>query len=269
MSADAVSDTWEQGSPYERYIGRWSRRIAPGFLAWLDAPANLRWLDVGCGTGALSAAILDRCTPSGLMGVDPSEGFLGLAAQHLGPRALLRTGSATALPLDDGSCDMLVSGLVLNFIHEVSAALAEMKRVTAPGGAIAAYVWDYADRMEIIKRFWDVAAALDPEAARLHEGVRFPLCQPDALQAAFEASGLDQVATTPVEVTAKFPDFDDYWAPFLGGQGPAPAYLMSRSDEQRAEIKARLAAALAPDAGRGFSLAARAWAVRGRVPDAT
>lgn len=263
MNPIQVSDTWERGSPYEQYIGRWSRRVAPLFLAWLDQPAGRRWLDVGCGTGALSAAILDRCDPSSVVGVEPSEGFLALAAQHLGGKARLLAGSAAALPLEADSCDVVVSGLVLNFVPALPAALSEVRRVTAAGGTIAAYVWDYADGMEIVKHFWDAAAALDPAAAPLHEGARFPLCHPSALKSAFEEQGLAEVETTPLELIAEFADFEDYWRPFLGGQGPAPAYAMSLPEERRAALKARLKAALPTAAGGAITLRARAWAVRG------
>lgn len=263
MNTSPVSDTWERGSPYERYIGRWSRGIAPMFVSWLDQPGNLRWLDVGCGTGALSAAILDRADPSSLVGVDPSEGFLKLAAQNLGGRARLLAGSATKLPLEGGACDVVVSGLVLNFVPDLPDALSEMRRVSSPGGTIAAYVWDYANRMEVIRCFWDVAVSLDPAAAQLHEGTRFPLCHPAALKSAFEHAGLVDVDTTSLELAAGFVDFDDYWQPFLGGQGPAPAYVMSLSEERRAALRAKLQSALPFAAGQAISLTARAWAVRG------
>lgn len=263
MNANPVSDTWERGSPYEQYIGRWSRRIAPRFLAWLDPPAGGRWLDVGCGTGALSASILDRCAPRTVVGVEPSEGFLKLAMRNLGGNVRLLAGDAAALPLANGTCDVVVSGLVLNFVPDLPAALAEMGRVAAAGGTIAAYVWDYADRMEVIRCFWDVAASLDPAAAQRHEGTRFPVCHPSALRHAFEAAGLSRVDTASLDLTADFVDFDDYWRPFLGGQGPAPAYVMSLSEARRSALRAELALALPRTAGGAIALGARAWAVRG------
>lgn len=263
MSTGPLSDTWELGSPYEQYIGRWSRRIAPPFVAWLDRPAGQRWLDVGCGTGALSAAILERCAPGSLTGVEPSADFRRLAAQSLGSRSLLLAGDAATLPLESGTCDVVVSGLVLNFVPDVSKALAEMCRVTVREGTVAAYVWDYAGRMEIIRTFWDAAASLDEAAAQLHEGIRFPICSPSALRDAFERAGLEHVETTSFESTAKFADFDDYWRPFLGGQGPAPAYAMSLTVQKRAALRARLQAALPPAADDSIALPARAWAVRG------
>ena len=264
MNTPPVSDTWERGSPYEQYIGRWSRKAAPLFLAWLDQPPGQRWLDVGCGTGALTGAILDRCGPVSVVGVEPSEGFIKAAHQYLVGKARFLAGSAAAIPQDDGACDVVVSGLVLNFIPDLPVALAEMARVAVAGGTVAAYVWDYADGMEVIKCFWDAAVALDPAAAPLHEGTRFPMCRPSALREAFEQAGLTQVETTALDVTAAFSDFDDYWRPFLGGQGPAPAYALSLPEEQRAALKRQLASTLAPaSVGGALSLRARAWAVRG------
>jgi SAM-dependent methyltransferase len=261
-----VSDSWERGDPYERYIGRWSRRVAPLFLSWLDIPANRRWLDVGCGTGALCAAIADRCSPASVVGVEPSEGLLAKAREHLANQAELRQGHATAVPLVDASVDVVVSGLVLNFVPDPCAALREMARVTATGGTIAAYVWDYADRMELIRHFWDAAAELDPHAAGLHEGVRFPLCRPGALADLFTGATLTGVDDTFIDIPTSFVNFDDYWQPFLGGQGPAPAYAMALTEVARASLRERLLERLPIAADGSIALTARAWAVRARVP---
>ena len=266
MNSAPISDNWEHGSAYERYIGRWSRRVAPAFVDWLGATDGHRWVDIGCGTGALCAAILDRCAPSSLIGVEPSDGFRASAARNLGSGATVLAGSADALPLADGACDLAVSGLVLNFLPDLRAAMAQISRVVAPNGTIAAYVWDYAGRMEVIKRFWDAAVALDPVAAPLHEGVRFPLCNPDALRAAFASAGLTQIDAAPLDVVAEFEDFDDYWHPFLGGQGPAPAYVMSLPEERRMALRTALEARWPASAGQRTRLDARAWAVRGTTP---
>jgi SAM-dependent methyltransferase len=262
----AIADTWERGNPYERYIGRWSRRIAPRFLDWLDVPARGAWVDVGCGTGALCAAILDRCEPRSVTGIEPSPGFLATAAENLRGRASLHAGDAASIPLADASADAVVSGLVLNFVPDARAALAEMSRVAVPGGTVAAYVWDYAGRMELIRRFWDVAGALDPAAAALHEGVRFPLCRPEALRSAFENAGLAAVEVDALDDVAVFADFDDYWQPFLGGQGPAPAYAMALDDERRARLRDALRIALPRRADGTIALDLRAFAARGTRP---
>jgi SAM-dependent methyltransferase len=265
MTHKQVSDTWERGSPYEQYVGRWSRRVAPVFLSGLGIPAGRKWLDVGCGTGALCAAIVDRCSPSSVVGVEPSEGFLKTATENLAGRAALHQGSATAIPLDDGSVDVVVSGLVLNFVPDQRAALAEMARVTGSGGTIAAYVWDYAGKMELMRFFWDAAVELDPDASKLDEGVRFPLCQPEALEKLFAGAGLEGVEVTPIDIPTRFADFDDYWQPFLGGQGPAPAYAMSLDETARARLRDRIQERMPAAADGSIALTARAWAVRASV----
>jgi SAM-dependent methyltransferase len=265
MGHKQVSDTWERGSPYERYVGRWSRRVAPPFLAWLRIPAGRKWLDVGCGTGALCAAILDHCAPVSVAGVEPSPGFLNTAESNLAGRAQLHQGSATAIPLEDASVDVVVSGLVLNFVPDQGAALAEMARVTAKGGTIAAYVWDYAGGMELMRYFWDAAVELDPDAAKLDEGIRFPLCHPQALEALFIAADLKQVEVKAIDIPTPFANFDDYWQPFLGGQGPAPAYAMSLDETARERLRERLRERIPAAEDGSLSLTARAWAVRGTV----
>jgi SAM-dependent methyltransferase len=267
MNNEPVSDTWERGSPYEQYVGRWSRRVAPLFLAWLSIPADRRWLDVGCGTGALCAAIVDHCAPAAVAGVEPSEGFIKTAKENLADRAVFYQGSATAIPLGDASVDVVVSGLVLNFIADQPAALADMTRVTDKDGTIAAYVWDYAGRMELMRFFWDAALALDPDAVKLDEGVRFPLCRPEALEQLFAGAGLKNVEVNSIDIPTPFRDFDDYWQPFLGGQGPAPAYAMSLNETARARLRDRLRERLPIEADGSISLTARAWAVRATVTD--
>ncbi len=267
MAQITVSDTWERGSPYERYVGRWSRRVAPEFLNWLQVPADRRWLDVGCGTGALCAAIVDGCSPASVVGVEPSAGFLETARANLAGRATLLQGSADAVTLADAAVDVVVSALVLNFIADRPAALAEMKRVTRRGGTIAAYVWDYAGRMELMRHFWDAAAELDPQAAQLDEGLRFPLCNPDGLTELFKAAALVDVDVTALDIETRFVDFDDYWQPFLGGQGPAPAYAMSLDESARSALRERIRQRLAVQPDGSISMTARAWAVRASVAD--
>lgn len=266
MNHPPASDTWSRGSPYEQYMGRWSRQVAPLFLAWLAIGPGRRWLDVGCGTGALCAAILDRCAPSALSGVEPSAGFLEAARASLGSRAALHQGTATAIPLADASVDVVVSGLVLNFVQDPGAAVREMRRVArSDGGVVAAYVWDYAGKMELMRHFWDAATEVLPEAAGMDQGLRYPVCHPEALQELFAGAGLQEVAVAPIEIPTVFADFDDYWRPFLGGQGTAPAYAMSLDETARARLRERLEARVPTAADGSIPLAARAWAVRGRV----
>jgi hypothetical protein len=160
---------------------------------------------------------------------------------------------------------VVVSGLVLNFIPDQRAGLAEMARVAVKGGTIAAYVWDYAGRMELMRQFWDAAVQLNPDAAKMDEGVRFPQCHPQALEELFRAAGLNEIAVKAIDVPTPFADFDDYWLPFLGGQGPAPAYAMSLDEAARARLRDRIRQRLPVAADGSISLIARAWAVRARV----
>ena len=233
-----VPDTWEQGRAYERYVGRWSREVAPRFLDWLRMPPGLRWLDVGCGTGALSAAILDACTPASVDGVEPSEGFLETAVAELGNRVTFHRADASALPLDDGSVDVVVSGLVLNFVADLDTALAEMSRVAVDGGVVAGYVWDYADRMELMRWFWRAATELETDAAALDEGARFDAFTPRASLALRERRarrrggrirrGADEVRGLRRLLVA-----------VPRGQGVAPAYAMSLDESARDRLRER------------------------------
>jgi SAM-dependent methyltransferase len=260
------SEVWAAGDRYEPYVGRWSRKVAAAFCAWLAPEPGRRWLDVGCGTGALTEAIANTVTPTRLISVDPSWGFLQHARSRTADRSVsFSGGDALALPLSTGSCDYVVSGLVLNFVADPARALSEMRRVSEAGGTIAAYVWDYAERMQLMRYFWDAAISLDPDASNLDEGRRFPICQPHRLETSFHAAQLSEVSSRGIEVPTVFADFDDYWSPFLGGQGPAPGYAMSLSEDSRAQLRERLRAALPTGADGSISLVARAWAIRGTV----
>ena len=259
-----MQDKWTDGDGYEMYVGRWSRKTGVGFLSWLDAPPRQRWLDLGCGTGALTAQILETCQPHSVVGIEPSDGFLALAREVTrDPRARFLQGSGEKIPLDNGTVDYAVSGLVLNFIPEKELALAEIIRCVADGGTVAAYVWDYAGHVQFMRYFWDAAIALDPNARDKDEGVRFPICRPDALEELFASAGLRDVATSPVDIVTPFQDFDDYWTPFLSGMAPAPGYCMSLDDKRREALRTRLFETLPTDPEGRILLAARAWAVRG------
>ncbi|HEU0199215.1 MAG TPA: methyltransferase domain-containing protein [Burkholderiaceae bacterium] len=258
-------DVWASGAPYEAYVGRWSRRVATQFLHWLMPAPERVWLDVGCGTGALTQTILAAAAPGEVQGIDPSEGFVAHArAQVRDPRAAFLVGDAQALPFEPERFDFVVAGLVLNFIPQPARAVAEMARVARAGGTVACYVWDYAGKMQLMRHFWNAVVALEPAAADLDEGRRFPLCAADALQSLFEQAALDDVAVCAIDIDTHFNDFDDYWSPFLGGQGPAPAYARALSEEKRAALRERIRAGLPFALDGSIPLAARAWAVRGR-----
>jgi SAM-dependent methyltransferase len=257
-------DSWAAGVAYEPYMGRWSRPVASKFLDWLSLPAGARWLDIGCGTGALTQTILTRAEPAEVTGIDPSEQYVAYARRQVSDRrAGFRAGDAQALPVPDASRDAVVSGLVLNFVADPKLAVAEMMRVLRPGGTAAAYVWDYAGNMQLIRHFWNAAVALDPAAQVLDEAARFPLCRPAQLHALFGDGGFVETDCRAIDVPTVFTDFDDLWLPYLGGQGPAPTYCGTLSEERRTTLRERLRAALpiAPDGSIG--LTARAFAVRG------
>jgi SAM-dependent methyltransferase len=261
-----ASEAWAVGDAYEAYVGRWSRRVAHTFLTGLGVTARARWLDVGCGTGALTSTVLALANPSTIVGVDPSEGFLATARARIqDPRAAFHRASAESLPIADGCFDAVVSGLALNFVPNPGRAVAEFARVAAFRAVAAAYVWDYADGMAMMRYFWDAATTLDAAASELDEGHRFPLCRPEALSALWTNAGLREVAVQGVEVETVFVDFDDYWLPFLGGQGPAPGYVLSLDDEHRGVLKELLRARLPVGSDGSIRLAARAWAVSGVV----
>ncbi len=182
MAEPSLKDEWSVSDPYDTYIGRWSRLVAKRFLAWLALPSAQRWLDLGCGTGAVTQVIVEEGAPASVVGVDPSEGFIVSAHSRMkDARARFQTGSAHAIPLSDAAVDAAVCGLVLNFTPDPAKAVAEMKRVVRPGGTVAAYVWDYAGDMQMLRLFWDAATALDPGAHALDEGRRFPICSSAAL----------------------------------------------------------------------------------------
>lgn len=256
--------SWASGSAYEPYVGRWSRLVAREFLSWLAMPMEQAWIDVGCGTGALCRTILEMTSPRYVVGLDTSAGYLEYARQQFRTtKVCFEVSDARALLFKDSSYDATVSGLVLNFVPEPERAVAEMARVVREGGAVAAYVWDYAGEMQLMRHFWDAAGELDPAARELDEGARFKICRPEPLARLFKGAGLQDVKVRAIDVPTLFRDFDDYWSPFLGGQAPAPGYAMSLSEARRAALREHIRARvpIAPDGS--IQMIARAWAVRG------
>jgi SAM-dependent methyltransferase len=257
------------GAPaYDAFMGRWSRLAAARFLEWLAIASGARWLDVGCGTGALTGAILESTTPREVVGVDPAADYVELARTFIKDRRCrFLVGDAQALPAELSGFDAVVSGLMINVVPDPAAALGEMRRVTCAGGTVGAYVWDFAKGMQIFRCMWDAARALDPAATELDQGVRYTLCRPDRLRDLFAGAGLHGVAVQEVDIPTVFADFDDYWTPFLSGEGTAPGYVMSLGEERRTELRERIRAAMPVRADGSIHLNARAWFVRGTKPD--
>lgn len=257
-------DNWKAGDAYESYMGRWSRPLARVFIRGLAPLRGARWLDVGCGTGALTSAICELADPASVLACDPSEPFIDHARRTLlDGRAAFVVAGAEDLSDVGGTMDYIVSGLVLNFVANPDRAIARMIKRLRRGGMIAAYVWDYADGIEFLRRFWNEAVALDSAAADLDEGRRFLLCKPEALKGLFLDASLRDVTVGTLEIPTRFQHFQDFWTPFLRGTGPAPAYVASLPEERRDLVRNRLERSLKVETDGGISLVARAWAVCG------
>jgi SAM-dependent methyltransferase len=261
---DAQNDAWASGDSYEPYIGRWSRLVAQEFIRWLAVPPRSRWLDAGSGTGALSLTILEMANPKKVKGIDRSESYVDFVRTQVDhPDIEFEVGNAQSLPVDSKAFDAAVSGLVLNFVPRPHQMVSEMARVVGDGGVVGLYVWDYAGKMQMLRHFWNAAVALDPAARDLDEGRRFSICSPTALTDLLQNAGLSHVEVRAIDVHADFKDFDDFWSPFLGSQGPAPGYVMSLTESRRAQLRERLYNSLPFALDGSIPLILRAWAVRG------
>jgi SAM-dependent methyltransferase len=253
---------FSESDGYERFMGRWSRRLAPLFVTFAGVTEGDRVLDVGSGTGALAAAAAAIGSVQ-VTGIERSPAYVRYAREHVSGQ--FEVGDAMALPFSDDAFDRTLSMLVLNFVPDAAAALQQMIRVTRPRGVVAAAVWDYGDGMQMLRMFWDAAVALDPGAAPRDER-HMPLCTRGSLTELWRTHGLRDVVEQPLTIDMAFPTFDDYWQPFLCGQGPAGAYVASLAESDRQALQSRLRVRLVsrvPD--EGFTLTARAWAVRGVV----
>lgn len=260
-----AQDTYfTDGAEYERRLGRWSRAAGVIFLDWIAPPRGVRWLDVGCGTGVFTELVLDTCAPAGIAAVDPAAAQIELArSKPVSARADFRVADAQTLPFPNEAFDIVASALVINFIPDRARALAEMRRVSCPGGLVAGYVWDFAAER---------AAGSPLRRGLRHLGVKLPPnpgaedSRLEALDALFAGAGLKDIATRTIDVTMSFADFGEYWrtqTPTINPVGEAVASL-SESDRQRLMDLLRASLPAGPD-GR-VSYTARANAVKARVP---
>ena len=259
-----LADGWTAGSAYEDFMGRWSRELAPKFVGWLQIAADSHWLDVGCGTGAMTDAICKHANPASVIGCDPARPFIDYARdRQSGECASFVLAGFGSLPCRAGGFGSVTSCLALNFFPEPARSVVEMREITASGGTVSSSVWDYSGRMEFLRFFWDTASRINPNAAELDEGERFPICRADALTELFREAGLRAVRCDPIEMSTGFSSFDEYWGSFLGGSGPAPSYVASINDDHRKALVEELEKVLPIDPDGSIRLTARAWAVRG------
>lgn len=260
------TDLWSDGVSYEGYTGRLSRRIADKFIDWLGVKqAHLeKAVDMGCGTGALSEALLANGVCSSLTSVDRSPSYLAFAKQRLQSAPV---EFVTADVLDTGLAPgyaLVVSGLVLNFVDSPEKMLREIRRLGGSGGTLGVYIWDFADGMEPIRKFWD--AAHQCEAPGVHEadaGIRFPICKRDSLLRSVAEAGWLKPEVVPIEIDAQFRNFDEYWTPFLSGQGTGPAFAVSLTDPMREKVRKKLLSLVTDAPDKPFTLRVRAWAAKG------
>ena len=256
-----------QAHDYEPFMGRWSRKLAPLLVEFAGVQDEESILDVGSGTGVLAAAIAAAKPTAQVVGIDPSPGYVATArAQARSERIRYLVGDAQTLDFADDTFHRTISQLVLNFVADPAKALAEQVRVTHIGGVVAAAVWDYGDGMQMLRIFWEEAVGLDAAAATRDERT-MPLCRHGQLSSLWLGQGLLAVGERPLTIEQRFASFDDFWRPFLGGQGPAGGYVASLPPPARDALQARLRRRFFDGRPEGpFVLEARAWAVKGYVP---
>jgi SAM-dependent methyltransferase len=253
---------------YERFMGRWSRLVAPQLVDYTGAPDRGRMLDVGSGTGALAFTLAERKPQALVLGIDPSKEYVDYAKSknRFPNRVSFETGDAQQLRFADASFDASLSLLVFNFIPDPLKALKEVRRVTKPGGRVSASVWDYGDGMKMLRAFWDGAVHLDPKAKE-HDERHMPLCRAGELAGLWREGGLENIQEQPHVIMMRFESFADYWDPFLLGQGPAGVYVKSLSRDQVQALRGEVKSRVSPSAEKSpFELSARVWSARGTVP---
>ena len=262
---EQADEHWTAGDAYEAYMGRWSRVLSRSFIEWLRPEPSKHWLEVGCGTGALTAAISALARPETVVGCDPSEPFIDHARRHSSSAECTFSvvSSVDELPERAVGFDWVVSALVLNYIPEPRRALSAMRARMAPGGTVAACVWDYAQGLEFVQGFWEEAVMADPGAAALDETKRFEFWQAPEMASLFRAAGFSRVETVALEISTEFSDFSDFWRPLLSGSGAAPSYVASLDEPRRQDLKERLERRFAPGGTGPIRLSARALAARG------
>ena len=264
---EAEAKMFAASAGYERFMGRWSRILAPHFIAFAGVKNGDRVLDVGTGTGSVAATVEASMPVSEIVGIDPSAGFIAHAQKNAkSTRARFEVGDAQALKFNDASFDRTLSLLVMNFIPDHNKAIGEMRRVTRPQGIVSACVWDYDAGMQMLRFFWDEAIALDP-AIEPRDERHMKLSRQGQLGDLWRKAGLINVHEAPLVIDQQYSSFNDYWELFKTGAGPGGAYVVSLAEDRRQQLEARMRKRLLGDRQDGpFMLKAKAWCVRGEVP---
>jgi SAM-dependent methyltransferase len=247
------------GDKYDRFMGRYSRELAPLFAEFAGVSPGMTVVDVGCGPGALTQALVERVGAENVAAADPSEPFVAAASERA-PGADVRQAPAEELPWEDDRFDAALSQLVVNFMRDADAGVSQMRRVVRPGGVVAACTWSYGEDMEMLRGFWNAARRLDSGAP--DEGSTMRYRSVEELAELWLRVGLSDVETDHLRVETSYTGFDDLWEPFTFGVGPAGAYLARLSPEQRAQLRTELFQGLGEPSGP-FTLSATACAVRG------
>jgi SAM-dependent methyltransferase len=249
---------------YDRHVGRYTDELAAKLLDVTGIEAGMRVLDVGCGPGAVTRALAARVGADHVTAVDPSPPFAAACRQRV-PGADVRVAAAEELPFADDGFDAVVSQLVVNFMSDAEAGVREMRRVARPGATVASAVWDYAEGMTLLRRFWDAARRVEPgTAAKLDEGAVMRYCTPPELTALWSEAGLADVRTGELHATAAYDDFDSLWQPLETGVAPSGAFVVALDDDRRSALRRGLHELLGSPDGP-FTLDARAWYVTGRA----
>lgn len=266
-----VSSTFvaASGDGYELLMGRWSRRLAEPFLDFVGVADGECILDVGCGTGSLAFALAQKCQVKQLRGIDFSPAYVEHATRHNhDPRIVFQVGDACAMDFPDRSFDRVLSLLVLHFVPRADQAIAEMRRVARPGAVVGATAWDARGGLVASRIFLDTAAALDPKASeRRASNFTRPMTRPGELATAWRAAGFSDVIETELSIRMQFASFDDYWAPYMGKDGPNAEYVAALSDSERTRLRDAVRLAYVDGEADGpRSYVAVAWAVKGIAP---
>ncbi|CAN5466910.1 class I SAM-dependent methyltransferase [soil metagenome] len=266
MRVHANVDAWSDAANYEPYMGRWSRRLASEFVSWLAVAPGARWLDFGCGTGALTTMILHNAQPASVLGLDPSAPYLNAACAAIrDPRASFMLGTADRIADQGSRFDAVVAGLVLNFVPDPRTVLTALRASLAGGGTFTAYVWDY-QAMQMFHYFWDVASTFHASATRLQNLTRFSELSHDDLEKLMISAGFQDVVGRELILPMVFANFDDYWRPLLGRQGPASYLLGDLTVQDKATLGEAVRAVLPVESDGSIHLTARAWMVRAAAP---